>query len=296
MRRARIFWISSLLACLGLAAATPAITSAAGPFTCAGSFTSPGVLSGSYSSGVVVKGVCEVSAGHATVTGNVQVDAGGVLAAAFGQDFRTHSAGSGLTVKGSILALSGSAVILGCNPKQFVCLDDHGAKATLSSHELVTGGIQADSSLAVLVYGSSVGGDVVQRGGGGGYRCGQTGVFARFRTAVYSAYVSDRIGGQLHINHVASCFMQVSHVHVGGGVSLVSNRLANPDAIEVTYNTIRGDLVCYRNSHVWDSEGYHQNKAYPRAYEPNKVGKARLGQCAKATPTSKGQPAPSAPF
>lgn len=295
MRHARILLICPVLVCLGLAA-LPGITSAAGPFTCTGSFTSPGVLAGSYGSGVVVKGVCEVSAGHATVTGNIQVDPGGVLAAAFGRNFRSHGIGSSLTVNGGILALSGSTVILGCNPKQFVCLDDHGAKASLSSHETVTGGIQANSALAVLAYGSRIGGSVVQQGGGGGSRCTRTGVFARFGTSVYSAYMSDRIGGQLRISHVASCFMQISRVHVGGNVTLTANKLGNPDAIEVTYNKISGDLVCHGNSHVWDSEGYHSNRAYPRAYEPNKVSKARLGQCAKPTPTNQGQPAPTGSF
>jgi hypothetical protein len=267
------------------AAALPAATPAAGPFSCSGTFSSPGVLAGSYPNGVIVRGVCEVSAGQAYVGRLIQVQPGGVLAAAFGRNFRTHAAGSSLHSTGGILALRGSTVILGCNPKQFVCLDGSG-----SSHETIEGGIDAEGALAVLVYGSTIGGDVQQRNGGGGSGCGRPGPFARFGIPVFSTYEGDTLSGQLVINSVHSCFLAVSHNRIKNTVKLIGNKLANPDAIEVTSNNIGGNLVCFHNSHVWDSEGYHPNKAYPRAPFPNRVGGSRAGQCVNATPTGAGQP------
>jgi hypothetical protein len=280
----RLRWVAGSALCIA-AAAIPAVTSAAGPFTCSGTFPSPGVLSGSYPNGVVVTGVCEVSAGQATVIGNIEVRAGGVLAAAFGRNFRSHTAGSSLHVTGGILALGGSTVILGCTPKAFVCLDGSG-----SSHETIDGGIDAEAALAVLAYNSTIGGDVQQRRGGGGVRCGRSGPFTRFGLNVYSTYQGDKIGGQFVINSLHSCFLAVASDRIKGTVKLISNKLANPDAIEVTSNHIGGNLVCFHNSHVWNSEGYHPTKAYPRLPERNTVSGVRAGQCSKATPTAAGQP------
>ena len=240
---------------------------------------------------MVVRGVCEVSAGYATVNGNIEVDPGGILAAAFGRNFRTHSLGSGLRVNGGILALAGSTVILGCTPKEFVCLDGTG-----SSHEVVTGDIEANSALGMLVYNSSIGGDVSQNGGGGGFRCARTGPFARFGDNVFSTYESDTISGVMKIDHVASCYLAIAKVHVGGSLSLIADHLANPDAIEVTSDRIGVNLICRHNSHVWDSEGYHPTKAYPRLPKPDRVGGAREGQCVLASPVASGQPSGPGPF
>src|ERR671932_2332815 len=99
MKRCFLLWLVSL----GALAATMLMlargASAAAPYTCSGSLDNPGVLSGTYSTNVVVSGLC-VTGGPTTVAGNVFVQSGSTLLA---DDFTATGnvhVGSGATLVG----------------------------------------------------------------------------------------------------------------------------------------------------------------------------------------------------
>jgi hypothetical protein len=293
---------------LAIMAASAAVAPAAGPHICKGSFHKPGVLKGTYSGGVVVKGVCTVKAGKAHVIGNVTVTKGGALGAVFG---RHHSA---LTITGNLVVDRGASVFLGCkvNPTGtgFPCIDDPSMKhPTLTSHAVVTGNIIEHSPLGVIVHNSSIGGSIKQTGGGGGLSCNppKGGIFAAVMSPVYSDYEDSTVGGNLKVSSLTTCWLGLARVKVHGSVALVNNNLGDPDGIEVVHNNIRKDLSCSGNTHpggppgtmpVWDSAEANPNSSaiYPRTSEPNQVGGKRSGQCVAASPTTLGGPPAAAAF
>ena len=81
-RRRRVPLITVGVVVLAIAAAAAGVAPAAGPHVCSGKLHTPGVLKGTYRSGVVVKGVCAVKNGKARVIGTLTVSNGGVLGAA----------------------------------------------------------------------------------------------------------------------------------------------------------------------------------------------------------------------
>src|SRR5438874_8202065 len=78
MKRFIVLWLVSLGALAAAMLMTAGAASAAAPYTCSGSFDNPGVLSGTYSTNVFVKGAC-LTGGPTTVEGNVFVRAGSTL-------------------------------------------------------------------------------------------------------------------------------------------------------------------------------------------------------------------------
>jgi hypothetical protein len=84
-------------------------------------------------------------------------------------------------------------------------------------------------------------------------------------------------------------------VHVGGNLDMLHNQLADPDAIEIISNDISGNLLCQKNSRVWDSADLSES-LYPRLAEPNSVDGHRIGQCVLASPASEGGPSGPGPF
>jgi hypothetical protein len=285
---------------LASAGAVASLAPAAGPFLCKGKFQKPGVLKGTYSSGVIVKGVCAVKHGKAHVIGTLTVTKGAAFVAAFG---RHHSS---LKVTGNLVVGKGATVILGCkvNPdgSGSACIDDPNMKhPTLTSHEVVTGNIIESSPLGVVVHNSSIGGNIKQSGGGGGLSCAppKTGIFASMMSPVFSDYEDNSVGGSTVISKLNSCWLGVGREKIGGSLTVNKNEMADPDAIEVFSNHISKNLACSGNSHpspmppgdqpVWDSGEIPMNGAiYPRRPQPNTVGGKRRGQCVTATPTTQG--------
>jgi hypothetical protein len=276
---------------MGLLVVTPVSASAAESersYTCSGaSFMSPGVLSGTHGS-VRVSGFCVVNAGPALVKGDLTVLDGAVLVSAFGLNDTTGTGHSSLTVRGDIRVRKGATAILGCFPTSFPCIDDPGGQfnstvpPTFSSPVVVKGDLVATNPLAVIVHDGTIGGDVTERGGGGGFNCNPAGIFQRFGSPVYSDYEDSSIRGDLRISGLNSCWLGAARVHIGGDASFVNDQLADLDAIEILSNTIKGDLVCLHNSFVWDSADSFLNPPgvlWPRAQEPNTVRGDRVGQC-----------------
>jgi len=263
---------------------------AAGTATCKGSLRAPGVLTGTVNSSVVVRGLCFVNAGPAVVKGDVTVSPGSVLVSAFGM----HN--SSLSVTGNIYVRAGAAAVLGCNPANFACLDDPSqSHPTLSSHVTIGLDLRSNLALGVIMHNFSVGGDVIQTGGGGGRNCNPQGIFKVFGSPVYSAYEVGSVGGDVRISSVLSCWMGVVQLRVGNTMVMHANKLADPDAIEILANHITGSLICRGNSRTWDS-AEAGNGLFPRIPAPNTVLRNRKGQCVLSSPTKPGGPSGPGPF
>ena len=285
--------VAGVLAAGPVTAAGAAVTT--GTTTCSGTPSAPGVLTGTHGA-VVVRGACEVNAGAAVVNGDLTLSPGSALLAAFALNDKTGSGTSSLTVKGNVLVRSGATLLMGCNPANFACLDDpNQSQPTLSMHPTVGLDLRSNQPLGVIVHNFTVGGDVIQTGGGGGVNCNPQGVFKLFQSPVYSTYEVGSVGGDVRISSVHSCWMGLVELQVGNSVVMYRNRLADPDAIEILSNNITGNLICRGNSRTWDN-GDVGPHLFPRQPEPNTVGRNRAGQCVLSSPNTRSdQPGPG-PF
>jgi hypothetical protein len=287
---ARSLAVVTLAGGAGLVTATPSAAAGSGAaYVCSGSPQSPGVLAGRHQA-VLVEGVCEVNGGPATVLGNLTVSPGSALVAAFARNDSTGHGASRLSVDGDLVVQHGGALLLGCDPQSFACLDDpNQQQPTLSSPGYVGGSLDADGALGVIVHNTLVRRDVTSNGGGGGVNCTPQGIFAAFNSPAYSTYEDSTVGGTLVVAGMRSCWLGVNRVHVGRNVRIDDNLLADPDAIEILANDVNGNLSCHGNSMTWDGHELGPN-LFPRADEPNTVGGQRSGQCVRATPTHRGGP------
>jgi len=274
---------------------TPAGAAVTGTTTCSGTPSAPGVLTGTHGA-VVVKGACEVNAGAAVVNGDLTLSPGSALLAAFALNDQTGSGTSSLAVTGNVLVRAGATLLMGCNPANFACLDDpNQSNPTLSMHPTVGLDLRSNQPLGVIVHNFSVGGDVIQTGGGGGVNCKPQGVFKLFQSPVYSTYEVGTVGGDVRISGYLACWMGVVEVHVGNTMVMYRNRLADPDAIEILSNNITGNLICRGNSRTWDNGDIGPN-LFPRQPEPNTVGRNRKGQCVLSSPNTKTDKPGPGPF
>ena len=259
---------TSLLAGAGIASAAAA---GAPRFTCSGHAKQPGVLAGTYSD-VVVRGVCVVNSGSAYVQRDLVVAPGATLLAAFARDRTTRGGSSSLTVGGSLTVLRGGTLILGCEAAHFACIDDPNQKnPTLNSSSSVGGNLIARHALGVVVHASTIGTNVVERGGGGGVGCTPKGIFAAFKSPVYSDYEDNLVGGNLTVTGLRSCWFGALRNNLRNSALVAGNTMADPDAMEVVSNTVRHSLSCLGNSpavQYGDSVG-----------TPNVVRRWATGEC-----------------
>ena len=237
-----------------------------------------------------------VNAGPALIAGSLTVSPGSVLLAAF--------ASSKLTVQGNLRVRPGATLILGCEPQSaYVCLDNSAG----SSQGSVSGNLSAEQPLGVVVHSSTINGNVQETGGGGGFTCDnkgpKVGGFPVFGAAfgglpVFSGFEDSTVNGNLSVIGLTSCWLGVARTHVSGNVNLINNQLADADAIEILTNQISGNLLCQRNSQVWDNaETTPGGELFPRdATPPNTVSGNRVGQCVLASPTTAGGPSGPGPF
>src|SRR5438093_3326098 len=135
MKRSFVLWLVSLGALAAAMLMTAGAASAAAPYTCSGSFDNPGVLSGTYSTNVFVRGACS-TVGPTTVRGNVFLQSGSVLIA---DDF---------TVTGNLHLKSGATLVGG--PLEGG--DESGPPPPPSFH--VGGNLIATQPLGVVLHGS----------------------------------------------------------------------------------------------------------------------------------------------
>ena len=273
------------LGLVGTSASASATTPTPSSFTCAGTSASPEPLPGGTYTSVSVTGVCAVNDGQVVVTGDVTVEPGAALIAAFAHNDVGGSGTSGITVDGNIDVDSGASLLLGCEASAFACVDDPNQnKPTLNSPATVKGSVVATDPLGVIIHLSTIGGDATQAGGGGGVNCTPAGIFAKFQSPVYSDYEDNTIGGNLAITGLNSCWDGSLRNKVGGSATFAGNTLADPDSSEMLTNQVAGNLLCSDNSPViqyGDSEG-----------SPNVVGGFATGECAFAVEQPNPAPVP----
>ena len=280
---------------------SPGVASAESTQVCKSTDGHPGVLAGNYSGDVRVQGVCVVNSGPVHIHGTLTLSEGSALAAIFALNVTNGKANSRLEVRGNIRVERGATLFLGCDPQSFACKDDpNHMNPTLSSADRVGGSITEQQPLGVVVHNTTIGGSVVEVGGGGGLTCVPSGIFAtKAMSPVYSAYEDSTVAGSITIRDDHSCWLGITRTQVGGSVRLTDNHLADPDAIEILSNHIADDLACFGNTPtLWDSSeaSFGQATLYPRTPGPNSVEGKRLGQCELASPATDGSPPGPGPF
>src|SRR3984957_15089980 len=97
----------------GIASAAP--SGSGGDHTCTGTLDSPGTLAGNFSN-VTITGTCLVDAGNVNVAGNLIIAQNASLVADFGQNDRTESGTSNITVGGNMVVEKGGNTLLDCYP------------------------------------------------------------------------------------------------------------------------------------------------------------------------------------
>ena len=292
----------------GVLVAGPA-AAASSRYRCTGDLSnipaSVGVLQGTYNGDVQVSGACAVLAGPTVINGNLTVLPGSTLLAAFGEtNFQPGSPSSTLTVHGNVKVGAGATLIMGCNTTSFTFLDDPASNdqsitPSLSSPDSVSGNVTSTQPLGVIVHSTGIGGNVTENGGGGGVSCAPPAgtIFSVIGFPAYSDYEDSTVGGNLGVRGLASCWLGMARVDVGGNMLVLQDHLADPDAVEIIGNSIDGNLVCQQNSMVWDSIDISPTgDLYPRLPAPNTVNGHRVGQCVLASPATEGGPPGPGPF
>jgi hypothetical protein len=265
----------------GQSAAVAAAGGDSAVHVCTGTATAPGTLAGTYSN-VVIKGVCFVNGGVATVRHDLLVSSNSALGAVFALNDVTKHGFSRLSVGGNLVVARGGTLFMGCERKiinifgkpsaVFPCIDDpNQAKPTLSSHDVVGGSLIENHPLGVVVHNSTIGGSVIEIGGGGGVTCTPSGIFKALKSPVYSDYEDNLVVGSILVTGLRSCWYGAFRNRVGGSLTVIGNRMADPDASEVATNTVLGNLTCFSNKpaiQFGDSDG-----------APNRVGHGAFGEC-----------------
>jgi hypothetical protein len=237
---------------------SPTASFAANKGTCSGG----SVAAGSYSS-LTITGPCTVDAGTVNVAQNLTVAPGGELVAAFG--------GSDVHVGGNLTVQTNGVLILGCEPEAFICFNDPDqVNGTLTTHDTVGLNLTAQGALAVIVHASTIGGNSIVQGGGGGVTCDST-IPNIPGPPAYIDFEDSTIGGNSIIQGVQSCWAGYIRNHVSGNVIYQQNSFADPDASELTTNTVGVNMICNGNSppvQFGDSQG-----------TANVVGGKAIGEC-----------------
>lgn len=239
--------LSGVLLGTGTAHAASARAGMSSKGTCSGGAIAPGT----YTS-LKVTGFCAIPVGTVRVRGTLTITENAALDASI-------PTGT-LIVFGGVSVEHGGAFVLGCSPA-FGC--------ATTTNDSINGGVRADRPLALIFHSNTIRGHVSLQGGGGGVNCDFNPLF---QGPVFSDFEDNQIFGGATVSGLQSCWFGFIRNDVRGTVSLDNNSFADPDAMEVTTNTIRGSLACFNNSpaaQFGDSGG-----------TPNTVTGKKLGECA----------------
>ena len=224
-----------------------AATTSHGDFTCHGGI----VAAGSYRS-LTIAGACQLTgSGTVTVRHNLTVAAHGL--------FNAVTPGT-LRVGGSVVVGNDAIAGIGCSPA---------IGCTVTTADRIGGSLTATGAWAVIVHSAWIGGNVSQTGGGRTENCG---IMAPFGAPYYSSFEDNTIAGWVSVNGVHSCWFGFIRNTGSSNVSVIGTRMGDPDANEITTNTIGGNLACYNNvpkAQFGDSHG-----------TANTVAGKKLGECA----------------
>jgi len=217
-----------------------------GDVTCHGGTIAPG----RYHS-LTVAGACTLtSSGTVWVKTNVTVAPHGL--------FNAVTPGT-LKVHGNVIVASDGTAGIGCSP--FI-------GCSVTTADTIGGSIRATGAWAVIVHSAWIGGSISEVGGGRTMNCS---VIAPFGAPWYSDFEDNTVGGSVTIQRVHSCWLGFIRNTVASNVTVTGTRMGDPDANEITTNTVGGNLACFNNVpqvHFGDSGG-----------TPNTVAGRKLGEC-----------------
>ncbi|WP_291522815.1 hypothetical protein [Branchiibius sp. NY16-3462-2] len=221
-------------------------------YTCTGGL----VPSGTYSN-LKITGQCGVADGATiTVRGSVWVAANAA--------FDAQSAPATITVGGNVTASSGSLLGLGCQPASLVGNSAHPCETNPTGASTITvrGSVTAIKAAAVLINGTTVGGNVTALGGGS--------------PEIPWSIKNNTVGRNITVAGQNTEWIGVMFNKVGRNVLLYDIALSDPDpgapGVFIVRNTIERNLVCYRLT-PGVSGGFVPGSV-------NVVGGVALGQCA----------------
>jgi hypothetical protein len=254
--------LAAASAIAGAAPAGAAPAGAAGNYTCSGgSFFSPSIIpAGTYKS-MTVTGFCAPAPGTVMVR-NLTVAPGGGLA--------SMVASSTLTVTGNVEVETGGMFAIGCGTSVLndaTCPDNPEATSTDS----IGGNLDTSGAVLVIVHFSSIGGNAKMNGGGGGITCDN---LPGVPTPPFVDFDYDAIGGNASVKNLVTCWDGFSDSTIGGNVTFDNNQTNLPligDGNFVGGNVIAGNLRCFG-----DSPKPHLSDV---THIPNSVGGHTAGQC-----------------
>ena len=220
--------------------------------TCAGGVIAPGDY------GVLkITGICIIPGGKVVVRDRLSIGPNAALDAA--------TQAPTLIVYGNVSVARNGIFLLGCS-----AAFSPPCPSGVTTKDVIDGNVVAVGALALIFHSNIIRGNITQIGGGGGVNCDPNTTLQG--SPVYSTFEDDWIGGRVLVKGYQSCWFGLIREHVHGSVILRNNTLADPDAMEVVTNTIKGNLRCSGNSpapQVGDSGG-----------QPNVVFGKKTGQCA----------------
>jgi hypothetical protein len=241
---------------LTASAASAARAGGGGSYICSGGNVAPGT----YGS-MLVTGVCYMRAGTVVVRGNLAVAPGALLDAGANPGDPASSPVVTATVRvgGNVFVGKGAVLVLGCSPNLL------GICPRGLTFDSIRGNLTAIGALAVVVHGTSIGGNVSQVGGGGG-AAGGAASGGCFDTAKYpipapwsedaalakmvpqfTDFEDSSIGGNFTVIGVQTCWMGALRVLVRGSLTWAGDVTSDPDGNEVDNNLMGGNLTCLSN-------------------------------------------------
>jgi hypothetical protein len=242
------------------------------PNTCTGTLLSPGVLAGTYHGDVVVTGLCLVDGGAAVIKGDLILAPGAALGGTYIHNDVAGTGTSSLTVLGDVEVGSDAVLAMGCDPKTTTpCTDDPNA----TGQNRVTGDVRGKNALGIIVYASTIKGDLSVHGGGGGVTCAPPfpGIFAAVGSPAFSDAEDNTIGGDLKITGLQTCWAGAMRNSVRGNVSFADNTMADPTASLLLANHVGGSIACFGNTPAV------QYSTVSSLNSPNLVRQDASGEC-----------------
>lgn len=281
---------AGIMASPGLASAAIARPAGDSAQTCTGTVGSPGALAGNYSN-LTITGSCVANSGPVNIAGNLTITSTGALTAIWALNDQTGSGNSNITVQGNVTVDSGGSLMMGCyslvnqqwgvtqllNIPDFPCFDDPNPGApTLNTHDVIDGNLVANNPLGVVLHGVTIGGNVVQNGGGAGTSCTPVGIFNQyFGLPEWTDYANTVVDGNLSLSGLDTCWDGMFRNVVHGNMVLTNNAgglfFGAADANEYADNQVLGNLTCSGNNpaaQLGDSDG-----------GPNQVAGNATGEC-----------------
>jgi hypothetical protein len=218
------------------------------------------IPSGNYWS-VLVTGSCSTPDGPITIHGDLTLAPNSAL-----DDLHpdpTTGCSATINVRGNVIVGPGSVLALGSGPTTGGC--------PTTGH--VGGSILAFGALGVIVHAETIAGDVLIGGGGGGVTCQPPGPLGP--EPAFSTVEDSTIGGDMVVVGLQSCWFGALYDQIGGNAFIIGNTMADPDAMEVSTNTVDENMVCLANSPAIQ---FGDNSS-GRPTSSNQVGEIAFGEC-----------------